>query len=116
MAPVHSDFNLTKELFGTDGIAHSRHVTPLDDATLYGRRRALGKYLLERDCEPSALIGMGSRDRDPYCIAARRRIADDGVASFGVSSARRRCLPGAAEKILGRHGDFRLAHRFMTTA
>ena len=54
---------MTKELFGTDGIRGIPGTYPLDDATLYGVARALGKYLLERDAKPSALIGMDTRDR-----------------------------------------------------
>jgi phosphomannomutase len=40
---------MTKELFGTDGIRGIPGTYPLDDATLYGVARALGKYLLERE-------------------------------------------------------------------
>ncbi len=36
---------MTKELFGTDGIRGIPGTYPLDDATLYGVARALGKYL-----------------------------------------------------------------------
>ena len=43
---------MTKELFGTDGIRGIPGTYPLDDATLYGVARALGKYLLE--IEPQA--------------------------------------------------------------
>jgi phosphoglucosamine mutase len=78
---------MTKELFGTDGIRGIPGTYPLDDATLYGVARALGKYLLERDAKPRVLIGMDTRESGPH-IAARLAagLADDGVAfvSAGV--------------------------------
>ena len=49
---------MTKELFGTDGIRGIPGTYPLDDATLYGVARALGKYLLEVEPKPRVLIGM----------------------------------------------------------
>ena len=52
---------MTKELFGTDGIRGIPGTYPLDDATLYGVARALGKYLLEREAKPRVLIGMDTR-------------------------------------------------------
>jgi len=85
---------MTKELFGTDGIRGIPGKYPLDDATLYGVARALGKYLLERDAKPRVLIGMDTRESGP-CIAAQLAagLADDGVAfvSAGVIST-----PGVA--------------------
>jgi len=85
---------MTKELFGTDGIRGIPGTYPLDDATLYGVARALGKYLLERDASPRVLIGMDTRESGPH-IAAQlgAGLADDGVAfvSAGVIST-----PGVA--------------------
>jgi len=85
---------MTKELFGTDGIRGIPGKYPLDDATLYGVARALGKYLLERDAKPRVLIGMDTRESGPH-IAAQlaAALADDGVAfvSAGVIST-----PGVA--------------------
>jgi phosphoglucosamine mutase len=91
---VHSDFTMTKELFGTDGIRGIPGTYPLDDATLYGIARALGKYLLERDAKPRVLIGMDTRESGPHIAAQLAAgLADDGVAfiSAGVIST-----PGVA--------------------
>jgi phosphoglucosamine mutase len=92
--PVHSDITMTKELFGTDGIRGIPGTYPLDDATLYGVARALGKYLLEHDPKPRVLIGMDTRESGPH-IAAQlcAGLADDGVVfvSAGVIST-----PGVA--------------------
>ena len=78
---------MTKELFGTDGIRGIPGTYPLDDATLYGVARALGKYLLETEPKPRVLIGMDTRESGPH-IAAQlgAGLADDGVAflSAGV--------------------------------
>jgi phosphoglucosamine mutase len=85
---------MTKELFGTDGIRGIPGTYPLDDTTLYGVARALGKYLLERDPKPRVLIGMDTRESGPH-IAAQlgAGLADDGVVfvSAGVIST-----PGVA--------------------
>ncbi len=85
---------MTKELFGTDGIRGIPGKYPLDDATLYGVARALGKYLLERDAKPRVLIGMDTRESGPHIAAQLAAgLADDGVAfvSAGVIST-----PGVA--------------------
>jgi phosphoglucosamine mutase len=85
---------MTKELFGTDGIRGIPGTDPLDDATLYGVARALGKYLLERDAKPRVLIGMDTRESGPHIAAQLAAgLADDGVAfvSAGVIST-----PGVA--------------------
>src|SRR6202047_1985955 len=85
---------MTKELFGTDGIRGIPGTYPLDDATLYGVARALGKYLLERDAKPRVLIGMDTRESGPPIAAQLAAgLADDGVAfvSAGVIST-----PGVA--------------------
>ena len=85
---------MTKELFGTDGIRGIPGTYPLDDTTLYGVARSLGKYLLERDPKPRVLIGMDTRESGPH-IAAQlgAGLADDGVVfvSAGVIST-----PGVA--------------------
>ena len=84
---VHSNFTMTKELFGTDGIRGIPGTYPLDDATLYGVARALGKYLLEREAHPRVLIGMDTRESGPHIAAQLAAgLADDGVtfASAGV--------------------------------
>jgi phosphoglucosamine mutase len=57
---------MTKELFGTDGIRGIPGEYPLDDATLYGVARALGKYLLETEKRPRVLIGMDTRESGPH--------------------------------------------------
>jgi len=78
---------MTKELFGTDGIRGIPGTYPLDDATLYGVARALGKYLLEREAKPRVLIGMDTRESGPHIAAQLAAgLADDGVAfvSAGV--------------------------------
>jgi len=85
---------MTKELFGTDGIRGIPGKYPLDDATLYGVARALGKYLLEREAKPRVLIGMDTRESGPHIAAQLAAgLADDGVAfvSAGVIST-----PGVA--------------------
>ena len=85
---------MTKELFGTDGIRGIPGTYPLDDATLYGVARALGKYLLERDANPRVLIGMDTRESGPHIAAQLAAgLADDGVGfvSAGVIST-----PGVA--------------------
>jgi phosphoglucosamine mutase len=85
---------MAKALFGTDGIRGIPGTYPLDDATLYGVARALGKYLLERDTNPRVLIGMDTRESGP-AIASQLAagLADDGVdvVSAGVIST-----PGVA--------------------
>src|ERR1700676_5272790 len=85
---------MTKELFGTDGIRGIPGTYPLDDATLYGVARALGKYLLERDANPRVLIGMDTPESGPHIAAQLAAgLADDGVGfvSAGVIST-----PGVA--------------------
>ena len=85
---------MAKELFGTDGIRGIPGTYPLDDATLYGVARALGKYLLERDANPRVLIGMDTRESGPHIAAQLAAgLADDGVGfvSAGVIST-----PGVA--------------------
>jgi phosphoglucosamine mutase len=85
---------MTKELFGTDGIRGIPGKYPLDDATLYGVARALGKYLLEVDPKPRVLIGMDTRESGPHIAShLAAGLADDGVAvlSAGIIST-----PGVA--------------------
>lgn len=85
---------MTKELFGTDGIRGIPGAYPLDDATLYGVARALGKYLLETSAKPSVLIGMDTRESGPHIAAQLAAgLADDGVTfmSAGVTTT-----PGVA--------------------
>src|SRR5215472_16774742 len=71
---------MAKELFGTDGIRGIPGTYPLDDATLYGVARALGKYLLEKEPKPRVLIGMDTRESGPH-IASQLAVGliDDGV-------------------------------------
>src|SRR5580693_5112903 len=88
---------MAKELFGTDGIRGIPGTYPLDDATLYGVARALGKYLLEVDPKPRVLIGMDTRESGPHIAAQLAAgLADDGVAvlSAGVIST-----PGVARLV-----------------
>jgi len=78
---------MTKELFGTDGIRGVPGTFPLDDATLYGVARALGKYLLETERKPRVLIGMDTRESGPHIAGQLAAgLADDGVSylSAGV--------------------------------
>ena len=78
---------MTKELFGTDGIRGIPGAYPLDDATLYGVARALGKYLLETQPNPRVLIGMDTRESGPHIASQLAAgLADDGVTflSAGV--------------------------------
>jgi phosphoglucosamine mutase len=85
---------MTKELFGTDGIRGVPGTYPLDDATLYGVARALGKYLLETDPKPRVLIGMDTRESGPHIASQLSAgLADDGVTflSAGIIST-----PGVA--------------------
>ena len=85
---------MTKELFGTDGIRGIPGTYPLDDATLYGVARALGKYLLETSPNPRVLIGMDTRESGPHIASQLAAgLADDGVTflSAGVIST-----PGVA--------------------
>ena len=80
---------MTKELFGTDGIRGIPGTYPLDDATLYGVARALGKYLLESDPKPRVLIGMDTRESGPHIASQLAAgLADDGVEflSAGIIS------------------------------
>ena len=103
---------MTKELFGTDGIRGIPGTYPLDDATLYGVARSLGKYLLRIDPKPRVLIGMDTRESGPHIASQLAAgLADDGVEflSAGVIST-----PGVAclvrlEKFFRRHGHLRLA-------
>src|ERR1700690_4428908 len=85
---------MTKELFGTDGIRGIPGTYPLDDATLYGVARALGKFLLETDPKPRVLIGMDTRESGPHIASQLAAgLAADGVdvLSAGVIST-----PGVA--------------------
>jgi phosphoglucosamine mutase len=85
---------MTKELFGTDGIRGIPGTYPLDDATLYGVARSLGKYLLKIDPKPRVLIGMDTRESGPHIASQLAAgLADDGVTflSAGVIST-----PGVA--------------------
>jgi len=80
---------MAKELFGTDGIRGIPGTYPLDDATLYGVARALGKYLLKSDPKPRVLIGMDTRESGPHIASQLAAgLADDGIAflSAGVIS------------------------------
>jgi len=71
---------MPKQLFGTDGIRGIPGAYPLDDATLYGVGRALGKYLLEREKSPHVLIGMDTRESGPHIAAQLAAgLADDGI-------------------------------------
>jgi phosphoglucosamine mutase len=85
---------MAKQLFGTDGIRGIPGTYPLDDSTLYGVARALGKYLLEREAKPRVLIGMDTRESGPHIAAQLAAgLADDGVefVSAGIIST-----PGVA--------------------
>jgi len=85
---------MTKELFGTDGIRGIPGTYPLDDATLYGVARALGKYLLKTNPTPRVLIGMDTRESGPHIASQLAAgLADDGVA---VLSAGVITTPGVA--------------------
>jgi phosphoglucosamine mutase len=85
---------MTKELFGTDGIRGIPGTYPLDDATLYGVARALGKYLLKANPKPRVLIGMDTRESGPHIASQLAAgLADDGVA---VLSAGVITTPGVA--------------------
>ncbi|HEV2521264.1 MAG TPA: phosphoglucosamine mutase [Candidatus Acidoferrales bacterium] len=78
---------MTKELFGTDGIRGIPGTYPLDDATLYGVARALGKYLLQTEPKPRVLIGMDTRESGPHIASQLAAgLADDRVeyVSAGV--------------------------------
>ena len=93
---------MAKELFGTDGIRGIPGKYPLDDATLYGVSRALGKYLLETVQNPRVLIGMDTRESGPHIASQLAAgLADDNVAfvSAGVITT-----PGVA--CLVRQNDF----------
>jgi phosphoglucosamine mutase len=71
---------MAKELFGTDGIRGIPGAYPLDDATLYGVARSLGKYLLENNPKPRVLIGMDTRESGPHIASQLAAgLADDGV-------------------------------------
>jgi phosphoglucosamine mutase len=71
---------MTKELFGTDGIRGIPGTYPLDDATLYGVARSLGKYLLETEPKPRVLIGMDTRESGPHITSQLAAgLIDDGV-------------------------------------
>ena len=85
---------MTKELFGTDGIRGIPGTYPLDDATLYGVARALGKYLLETSPKPLVLIGMDTRESGPHIATQLAAgLADDGVE---IRSAGIITTPGVA--------------------
>src|ERR1700686_1442209 len=80
---------MTKELFGTDGIRGIPGTYPLDDATLYGVARALGKYFIETENRRRVLIGMDTRESWPHIASQLAAgLADDGVEflSAGVIS------------------------------
>lgn len=71
---------MAKELFGTDGIRGIPGTYPLDDATLYGVARSLGKYLLQNEPKPRVLIGMDTRESGPHIASQLAAgLVDDGV-------------------------------------
>jgi phosphoglucosamine mutase len=91
---------MTKKLFGTDGIRGIPGTYPLDNATVYGVARALGKYLLEREAAPRVLIGMDTRESGPHIASLLAAgLADDGViaVSAGVITT-----PGVARLVKSR--------------
>src|ERR1700739_3290711 len=93
---------MAKEPFGTDCIRGIPGTYPLDDATLYGVSRALGKYLLETAKNPRVLIGMDTRESGPHIASQLAAgLADDNVAfvSAGVITT-----PGVARLV--RQSDF----------
>ena len=76
---------MAKELFGTDGIRGIPGTYPLDDATLYGVARSLGKYLLAKEPKPRVLIGMDTRESGPHIASQLAAgLIDDGVEFFSA--------------------------------
>jgi len=85
---------MSRELFGTDGIRGVPGTPPLDDRTLYGVGRALGKYLLEREKKPRVLIGMDTRESGPHI--ARQIVAGLADGGIEIESAGVITTPGIA--------------------
>src|SRR6266851_460342 len=73
--------NMSKELFGTDGIRGVPGTPPLDDATLYATGRALGAYLKQTSPAAHVLLGMDTRESGPHIAA----LLAAGLANAGVS-------------------------------
>jgi phosphoglucosamine mutase len=57
---------MSKQLFGTDGIRGIPGEHPLDDVTLVSVGRALGAYLRAKEAHPRVLIGMDTRESGPH--------------------------------------------------
>ena len=94
--------DMTKELFGTDGIRGVPGKPPLDDATLYATGVALGAYLKKEHGGAHVLIGMDTRESGPHIaalLAAGLERAGGSTALAGVITT-----PGVA--CLVRENDF----------
>ena len=87
---------MAKHLFGTDGIRGIPGTYPLDDATLEGVGRALGKYLVtSRANQPArVLIGRDTRESGPHIA----ELIASGLADGGAEpvSAGILTTPGVA--------------------
>jgi phosphoglucosamine mutase len=82
-----AEINMSKELFGTDGIRGVPGTPPLDDATLYATGRALGTYLKQTSPAAHVLIGMDTRESGPHIaalLAAGLNIAGVSVDFAGI--------------------------------
>ncbi|MFY9529146.1 MAG: phosphoglucosamine mutase [Candidatus Acidiferrales bacterium] len=71
---------MSKQLFGTDGIRGIPGEHPLDDATLVSVGRALGAYLRAKEAHPRVLVGMDTRESGPHLAAEIAR----GLAASGA--------------------------------
>jgi phosphoglucosamine mutase len=94
--------DMTKELFGTDGIRGVPGKPPLDDATLYATGAALAAYLKKEHGGAHVLIGMDTRESGPHIaalLAAGLERAGGSTAFAGVITT-----PGVA--CLVRENDF----------
>src|SRR5215469_5113495 len=78
--------NLSRQLFGTDGIRGVAGEAPLDKRTAFALGTALGQWArgltLTSDSRPEVLIGMDTRESSPWLA---EHVAG-GLAESGVSS------------------------------
>src|SRR5712691_2428828 len=86
--------NMSKELFGTDGIRGVPGTPPLDDATLYATGRALGAYLKQTSPAAHVLLGMDTRESGPHIAALLAAGLD--IAGVSVDFAGIITTPGVA--------------------
>ena len=98
--------NLSRQLFGTDGIRGVAGEAPLDKRTAFALGTALGQWArgltLTSDSRPEVLIGMDTRESSPWLA---EHVAG-GLAESGVSSRFAGVITTPGVAYLTRNGPF----------